>query len=271
MAASSGSDYRIGADEVILLKEVLVGYGRKTVSAERFEAVLTNRRLMVFKLPMFFGSSKQVVAVAISQIKVFNDQAQAILSNRTEVEVHHFGGAERLRFETRAAASKWTETINLLATGREDEVVIDDGSGRAIPGAEYVSEMLRDTVGTFKGVFGGKAPTTERKPIPMKAAGRCNHCGGPIQGYKGRVVTCAHCGHAQQLGESEAAPQPPPPPAWASTTASVPGPPPGAVPAPIAEPGWKSDPRGRHEYRWWDGTTWTTLVADHGVTGNDPL
>lgn len=38
-----------------------------------------------------------------------------------------------------------------------------------------------------------------------------------------------------------------------------------------AHPGWYPDPIGRHEYRYWDGTTWTEQVADHGATGTDPL
>ena len=36
-------------------------------------------------------------------------------------------------------------------------------------------------------------------------------------------------------------------------------------------PGWLPDPSGRHEYRYWDGTTWTDDVSDNGVTSTDPL
>jgi hypothetical protein len=34
---------------------------------------------------------------------------------------------------------------------------------------------------------------------------------------------------------------------------------------------WQPDPTGRHEYRWWDGASWTDSVADGGVTSTDPL
>jgi len=37
------------------------------------------------------------------------------------------------------------------------------------------------------------------------------------------------------------------------------------------EPGWRPDPSGRYEYRYWDGHTWTAHVADNGVAGEDPL
>lgn len=35
--------------------------------------------------------------------------------------------------------------------------------------------------------------------------------------------------------------------------------------------GWQSDPRGRHEYRYWDGTQWTDHVANQGVASTDPV
>jgi hypothetical protein len=38
-----------------------------------------------------------------------------------------------------------------------------------------------------------------------------------------------------------------------------------------AAPGWHPDPAGRHQYRWWDGSTWTDRVADGGQDAVDPL
>jgi uncharacterized protein len=36
-------------------------------------------------------------------------------------------------------------------------------------------------------------------------------------------------------------------------------------------PQWYIDPSGRHEYRYWNGTSWTDYVADNGETATDPL
>jgi len=36
-----------------------------------------------------------------------------------------------------------------------------------------------------------------------------------------------------------------------------------------AERGWLADPTKRHQYRYWDGSTWTEHVADNGVQGVD--
>ena len=278
------ADYTLDATEVVLLKADRIGYRTRQRSEDRVDLVLTNRRLIFVKrLAKVFGSTKEVVANRIGQIKVFSDQAQVVLGSGTDVEIQLVSGAETVAFESRRAATKWVDTINLLATGREDEVRLNP-SGKAISGAVYVSETLRDTVNTFKGVFGPKPEA------PVKTAQRCTNCGGPVQGYVGKVVTCPHCGHPQHLDGSTTSPpapaattppvmaastSPPPPPrqrrAPTIPSAAVPPPPPGAVPAPVAEPGWKTDPRGRHEYRWWDGHTWTALVADHGVTANDPV
>ncbi len=35
--------------------------------------------------------------------------------------------------------------------------------------------------------------------------------------------------------------------------------------------GWNPDPTGRHEYRYWDGGTWTADVSDNGVASVDPV
>ena len=35
------------------------------------------------------------------------------------------------------------------------------------------------------------------------------------------------------------------------------------IPTPTP-PGWFPDPMGRHQYRWWDGATWTDQVASNG-------
>ena len=34
---------------------------------------------------------------------------------------------------------------------------------------------------------------------------------------------------------------------------------------------WAADPTGRHQWRWWNGITWTDHVADDGEASEDPL
>jgi len=34
---------------------------------------------------------------------------------------------------------------------------------------------------------------------------------------------------------------------------------------------WYPDPSGRHQFRYWQGASWTDAVADDGRTASDPL
>ena len=34
---------------------------------------------------------------------------------------------------------------------------------------------------------------------------------------------------------------------------------------------WQPDPTGRHQFRWWDGASWTDHVSDNGQASHDPL
>lgn len=48
----------------------------------------------------------------------------------------------------------------------------------------------------------------------------------------------------------------------------------GAGPAVVASApaaAWHPDPTGRHQFRYWDGGSWTANVSNHGVTATDPL
>jgi len=39
----------------------------------------------------------------------------------------------------------------------------------------------------------------------------------------------------------------------------------------VTDAGWNPDPTGRHELRYWDGSTWTDHVSDRGVAATDPI
>jgi Protein of unknown function (DUF2510) len=44
-----------------------------------------------------------------------------------------------------------------------------------------------------------------------------------------------------------------------------------AAPATAVPPGWKADPTGRHQFRYWAGTQWTENVADNGAQSRDAV
>ena len=45
---------------------------------------------------------------------------------------------------------------------------------------------------------------------------------------------------------------------------------PGSYP-PVPAGRWAADPTGRHQYRWWDGASWTAHVSTNGTTAMDPI
>lgn len=44
-----------------------------------------------------------------------------------------------------------------------------------------------------------------------------------------------------------------------------------AVSAANQPAGWRADPTGRHQYRYWSGSAWTKHVSDEGTRSVDPL
>ncbi|MBH0054435.1 hypothetical protein I6E74_09660 [Salinibacterium sp. SWN139] len=63
----------------------------------------------------------------------------------------------------------------------------------ALPGAELVAGVMKDTLGVFKSRLGVKSGT------PVKLAVKCSSCGAPVAGVQGQRVACEYCGSAQQL------------------------------------------------------------------------
>jgi hypothetical protein len=55
------------------------------------------------------------------------------------------------------------------------------------------------------------------------------------------------------------------------TPAPSSGPPPYPTASPLPPPGWYPEPSGRHQSRYWDGTTWTEHVGDGAATSTDPV
>jgi hypothetical protein len=91
----------------------------------------------------------------------------------------------------------------------------------------------------------------------------------PILEPAGLVVEVGRGRADEMTAELAAPPAPSDAIAAAYGAAGVAGPASAAAPVPPA--GWHPDPTGRHDHRWWDGTTWTDQVSDAGTAGTDPL
>ena len=187
--------YNLQPHEVVLLKDESVMHGGFW-SAYTDELMLTNLNLVLIKKGMF-GNSKGVLTFPVNQIKVHNQQAQAVIGKATNgsdlLEVYFLNGQEKFAFQTggKKKLNEWIAKINQAVTG--EEAPAQPNSGMALPGAEMVAGVLKDTLGVFKSKLGSKAEA------PVRVASKCRGCGAPVAGFQGQAITCEYCGSAQQL------------------------------------------------------------------------
>ena len=185
--------YNLQPHEVVLLKDESVMHGGFW-SAYTDELMLTNLNLVLIKKGMF-GNSKGVLTFPVNQIKVHNQQAQAVIGKATNgsdlLEVYFLNGQEKFAFQTggKKKLNEWIAKINQALTGEEAQ----PNSGMALPGAEMVAGVLKDTLGVFKSKLGSKAEA------PVRVASKCRGFGAPVAGFQGQAIMCEYCGSAQQL------------------------------------------------------------------------
>lgn len=187
--------YNLQPNEAVVLKDESVAHGGlRAVYTD--ELILTNLNLVLIKKGMF-GNSKGVLTFPVNQIKVYNQQAQAAIGKARNgtalLEVYFLNGQEKFSFQTggKKKLNEWIVKINHVVTGQETPA--QQASGMALPGAELVAGVLKDTLGVFKSRLGSKSGA------PTKVAGKCSSCGAPVAGYQGQAITCEYCGSAQQL------------------------------------------------------------------------
>lgn len=85
-----------------------------------------------------------------------------------------------------------------------------------------------------------------------------------LQSHQDRVIqyaTCPQCG-STEYDQFKPGEEPPASSPVLPTPAASP-------PPPATPPQWSADPFGRHELRFWDGSSWTAAVVDAGAPGID--
>jgi len=190
--------YRLMPNEAIILKNDRVS--RMQGLNAQCELVLTNLNLF-----LVIGTfKKKVIQYPLSQIKVYDGRANALLSGQfgnSVLEVYFIdGGKESFRFTAgKKEILKWISAINRATTGNDSEA--DTTGGRffaALPGTEMIADAMEDTIGAFKDALGIKSKKAFGASTE-KVARKCSSCGAPISGGKGQVIHCRYCDSDQQL------------------------------------------------------------------------
>lgn len=148
--------------------------------------ILTSKNLIWLTKNMF-GKTKSVQKYPLTDIKIFNNEAQVKLDEKIGeyflLSVFFKTAQLRFRLMERKKARELLNNINKLVTGSEDDLV----AAEAIPGVEFIANAIKDTASTFMKAFGIKV----NQPEPVTA--KCGNCGAPISGLSGQVVKCPYC------------------------------------------------------------------------------
>ena len=133
--------------------------------------------------------------------------------------------------------------------------------------------------GTGPGCFANFLKTagfdvTEQVIVDISPPVRLRRDGSQVTGTGGGAAPEAPKEDAATPKTEPAAETPAPEPAAAVAEDPAPEPaqaPEPAAQAPVVPADWYADPMGRHQFRYWDGSSWTDHVADNGAASLDPL
>ncbi len=180
--------FSLDSDEVIILKQENVWHGG-IMAGYTDDLVLTNKALAIVKKGVF-GNIKQIIRYPLENIKVYNEQAQAILGKANtngapQLEVYFINGQENFVFRSKRDIYVWVEKINELVTGNKT-TTIDNNARMAIPGSAFIAKALKGTIDTYKDAFGIK------KKIE-RISNACPTCGASVTGIRGQTIKCPYC------------------------------------------------------------------------------
>lgn len=179
--------FDLNPDEYVVMKSEAVMHGG-FMSAYTDGLVLTNRSIILISRGMF-GNTKRRQRLPLRDVKVIDGQPQAVASDY-ELEIYFRDRQESFRFRQKKEARLWAKNICALLDGSGGDLA--KAKDKAIPGAEYIAESLKDTLEAVKRPF---RPNPRSKTV----AQGCASCGASLSGAAGQVVQCDHCGSHQKL------------------------------------------------------------------------
>lgn len=199
-----GQKFNLSQNESVIMKEDRISHGG-TFSGYTDELVLTNLQIILVSKGVF-GNVKNIEYFPLSQLKVFNNQAQVFVGKKsngtTILDIYFFNGEESFGFESKKRARLWVESINNLMTGQS--VNIDSLGKNTSSQFDGITEQLSDTavqvkeqlglVGdSFKSAFGIQSKNRIKENKSEKITMKCPACGAPLSGEKGIIIRCQYC------------------------------------------------------------------------------
>ncbi len=179
--------FNLDSDEVIILKEESVCHGG-AFAGWTDDLILTNKAITIVKKGVF-GNVKNIIKYPLNDVKVYNDQAQAIVSKNRggspQLEIYFKSGEETFLFQNKRTTNEWAMKINEIITGNTS-TALNNTTRMAIPGSAFIAKTIKGTVDTYKDVFGIK------NKIEMVNC-HCPSCGASVNGEKDSTGKCPYC------------------------------------------------------------------------------
>lgn len=167
------------------------------------DLVLTNHDI-IFVQKNMLGKSKGQERYPLNQLKCYNGQPQALLSKANGYpQLELIFQNEQVAFSfmslSKREVVRWVDAITKVVNG--ETVDTTSNLSAAIPGAEFVAETVKDTLGKFSGALGisGIGAKIGLTPSNEQVTKRCISCRAPLSGTKGQPVKCQYCDTKQTL------------------------------------------------------------------------
>lgn len=177
--------FDLKTDEYVVVRSESVLHGGPMASFSD-ALVLTNQCLILISRGIL-GKTKRVDRFPLRDIKYIDGQAQAVATDST-LEVYFRDRQDSFGFRTKKEANAWAKNIRSVIEGSSDYRPPKD---KAIPGAEFAAEAIKDTIDAVRRPF--------RSKRQRNVTATCAGCGASISGAARGVVPCEHCGSDQQL------------------------------------------------------------------------
>jgi LSD1 subclass zinc finger protein len=180
--------YNLQPGEAFVHRQGRVLYDRTYLD----ELILTSQSLVLLRTVKkgMFGSEQVTQVFPLSQIKIFQGRAQALLGKQQNaLDVYFQNGIEQFGFMNKNEATFWSQKINEVITGTPAKMTSPNPSG-----AEKVTEVMKDTVGAFRDALGfNSRAEVAAAAAAVPVAGDCVSCGAPLSGIRGQAIICSYC------------------------------------------------------------------------------
>lgn len=182
------SEIDLGSDEYIVMKSQGVRYGGG-MAGNTSELVLTNQNIILVRAG-FLGAKKAPEYFPVRRVKVVDNRPQ-VFAEEHQLEIYFADRRATFGFVRKKEPRIWVDNLTELLVGSADHFRrLDD---KALPGAAFLAESMRDTVDSVKRSLRDQAKSRRR------VATTCASCGASISGPSRAVLVCEHCGSDQKL------------------------------------------------------------------------